>query len=149
MTNYEGFKLWQQLVSLYNVPTAAMRAGDFSSLLAQGNQLYYPFGRALGPNGSVNAAPIAGNIIPNSQLAPQSLQMLNYVPLPNQPGSGISNNYLAVDSEPVNKDQFTARIDWTESSKSSWFGRYSWTSEDSSVPTIGGAGSLLTTRASQ
>ena len=71
------------------------------------------------------------------------------MPPPNQPGNGVSNNYLAVTSQPVNKDQFTARIDWNESSKSSWFGRYSWTDEASSTPTIGGAGSRLTTRASQ
>ncbi len=75
--------------------------------------------------------------------------MLQYVPVPNQPGTGISNNYLAVDSDPINKDQFTARIDWNESSNSTWFGRYSWTNEDSSTPTIGGAGSTLTSRASQ
>ncbi len=49
MTNYEGFRVRQQVESLYNVPTLAMRSGDFSSLLAQGNQLYDPFGRYRRP----------------------------------------------------------------------------------------------------
>jgi hypothetical protein len=149
MTNFEGFNIRQQVVSLYNVPTAAMRNGDFSSLLSRGNQLYYPFGRTVGPNGVVNAVPIPGDRIPSSQLSPQSLQMLQYEPLPNQATTGISNNYLANDSEPTNKDQFTARIDWNQNAKSTWFGRYSWTSEDSIIPTIGGAGSRLDTNAQQ
>ena len=149
MTNFEAFKERQLANALYNVPTLAMRGGDFSPQLAQGDVIWDPAGRSVNANGSINASPIPGNIIPANRIPMQSLQMLQYVPAPNQPTSGILNNYLATDSTPVNKDQFTTRLDWVESPNSSWFFRYSWTDEDASTPTIGGAGSQLTTHADQ
>ncbi len=154
MANYEGFNQRQQTNTPYNVATLAMRNGDFSALLPQGIQLYYPNGRTLvaSPGGAVSVAgvqPIPGNVIPTSMLSPTSLQMLQYEPLPNQPTSGYVNNFLNVVGTPTDKNEFTTRIDWAESSKSSWFGRYSWTDESSSVPTLAGAGAATGTHAYQ
>ncbi len=154
MVNYEGFNQRQQTNALYNVATLAMRKGDFSELLPQGIQLYYPNGRSLvpGANGALTVAgvqPIPGNVIPTSQLSPTSLQMLQYEPLPNQPGGGFTNNFLNTVGTPTDKNEFTTRVDWAESSKSTWFGRYSWTDESSSVPTLAGAGAGIGTHAYQ
>jgi hypothetical protein len=49
----------------------------------------------------------------------------------------------------VDKDQFTQRIDFNESSNSQWFGRYSWTDELTVSPGVQKNGSILYTRASQ
>ncbi len=153
MVNYEGYNVRQQTNNLYNVATTAMRRGDFSALLP-GIQLYYPNGRSLvtSPGGTVTVAgvqPIPGNIIPTSMLSPTSLQVLQYEPLPNQPTSGYTNNFLNTVGTPTDKNEFTTRIDWAESSKSSWFGRYSWTDESSSVPTLAGAGAGIGTHGYQ
>ncbi|HEY1948772.1 MAG TPA: carboxypeptidase-like regulatory domain-containing protein [Bryobacteraceae bacterium] len=155
MVNYEGFNQRATSNSLYNVPTPAMRNGDFSGLLGpqyasygvtQPTQLYYPTGRAINANNAITGVtPIPGNIIPTSLIPPQSLQMLQYNPLPNQPAAGITSNYLNTVSLPVNKNEFMSRIDWVESSKSTWFGRYSWTGENANTPTLGGAGDALQT----
>ena len=154
MVNYEGFNQRQTTNSLYNVATLPMRRGDFSSLLSQGIQLYYPNGRTLvtSPSGGVSVTgvqPIPGNVIPTSMLSPTSLQILQYEPLPNQPTSGYTNNFLNTVGTPTDKNQFTTRVDWVESSKSSWFGRYSWTDENSSVPTLAGAGAAIGTHGYQ
>ncbi len=156
MVNYEGFNQRATSNTLYNVPTAAMRTGDFSALLGpqyasygvtSPTQLYYPTGRSI--NAATNTingvTPIAGNIIPTSLIPQQSLQMLQYEPLPNQPTTGITANYLNTVSLPVNKNEFMTRIDWVESSKSSWFGRYSSNDENGNAPTLAGAGNALQT----
>lgn len=153
MTNFEGFRQRATSNSLYSVPTLAMRNGDFSSLLTrQSTQLYYPGGRSQNPNGTYNVTPIAGNVIPTSAIDPRSLQMLNYLPLPNQPipaNQSPVNDYLLNASNPTDKDQFTVRIDWVESDKSSWFGRYSWTDESAFTPSLSLAGNTLATNAKQ
>jgi Carboxypeptidase regulatory-like domain/TonB dependent receptor len=125
MSNFEGFKLRQQAQELDSVPTAAMRSGNLSALL---------------PNTVIkdplnNNLPFPGNIIPTNRLDPIAQRLLAYDPLPNIPGAGLVNNYLELNNDPSNNNQFTQRIDWIESSKSSWFGRFSW--EDDSLVDAG------------
>ena len=77
MGNYEGFQLRNQRDTLYSVPSAAMRRGDFSELSAAIRD-------------PLTGAPFPGNIIPASRLDPISVNMLDYYPLPNQPTSASS-----------------------------------------------------------
>jgi hypothetical protein len=116
MGNYEGFRLRNQRQTVFSVPTVAMRNGDFSgiSTVIRDPQTGLPF---------------PGNVIPQNRISPISQKFLNYYPTPNQPTSGIVNNYLSVNQNYTDKDQITSRIDYTESPKSTWYGRYSWTSE--------------------
>jgi hypothetical protein len=130
-----------------------MRSGDFSSLIPRlGTQLYYPTGRSQNKDGSYNVTPIAGNIIPASLIPKQSTQMLQFLPIPNVPipaNGSPANDYLQNVNNTVDKDEFTARIDWNESSKSNWFGRYSWTSESGLSPGVSLDGGTLQTNGSQ
>jgi hypothetical protein len=48
------------------------------------------------------------------RLDPISLKMLEFYPAPNQPGSALVRNYLALDNNITNKDQFTSRVDFVE-----------------------------------
>jgi hypothetical protein len=150
MTNFEAFNQRSLSNTYYNFPTATMRNGDLSAGLGvAGGVIYDPLNRTTDANGVVTATPIPGNIIPTSRIAPDSIGMLNYVPLPNQPSSGVASDYLASPSVPLDKAQFTLRMDYNESAGSSWFGRYSWTDEGQVSPTIGGAGATLETNAEQ
>ena len=73
-----------------------------------------------------------------------------FSPLPNLPQTGLPNrNYQYVAKTPVDKDQFTGRIDFNESANSQWFGRYSWTDELTITPGVKLNGTVLYTRASQ
>jgi hypothetical protein len=127
MTNYEGFRQRTRGYGLYTTPTAAMRNGDFSSSLP-GNQLYDPATRSVA-GGQVSGDPFANNQIPKSRMDPVSLKLLEYWPAPNVPTSVLSNNYQLAQPAVTDKDQFTVRGDYNESSKSQWFGRYSRTEE--------------------
>jgi hypothetical protein len=121
----------------YTLPTAAEEAGNLSPIA---NIVYDP--STGGPSGSTKT-PFPGNIIPASRLDPISQRFLNYyaaaaLPLP-------TNNYQLSTSAPNNRDGFTLRMDFVESSKSQWTGRYSWGQEDQSSNGLGGIGTKILT----
>ena len=136
MGNYEGFRLRNQRQTIYSVPSVAMRNGDFSQI---STQLRDP----------LTNAPFPGNVIPSNRFSPVSLALLKYYPAPNQPTSSLANNYLAVNQNYTDKNQFTSRIDFVQSNKSTWYGRYSWTRESAFTGGLVQNGSIVATRAQQ
>ncbi len=132
MANYEGFRERRSGFAQATVADQAMRSGDFSnpSLL----DIYDPDTIRVDPN---NAAQFVADQFPNQQI-PQArfkqpfVQLLDFLPGPNIPGAitgDAANNYTRNTPEPLDWDQFTTRIDWNESAKSQWFGRYSYGTE--------------------
>ncbi len=101
--NYEMYRKHQGTDTLGTVPTAAMRAGDFSSLLT-GKQLGVdPLGRPIYENtiydpttarvvnGQTVTDPFPGNIIPASRFDPVALKIQALIPAPTRAGN--VNNY--------------------------------------------------------
>ena len=115
MSNYETLVQRQSQQAVYSVPTAAMQQGDFSAWPAI---IYQP---------NSGGVPYPGNIIPASQISPTSQQLLKYYVTPTLPG--FVNNYTQYNSSPFNRSAFIIRMDFAESAKSQWSGRYSWGSE--------------------
>ena len=128
LSNYEGFRVRQSANSLFTVATPQMRGGDFSFLQAT-TPIFNPASKTL-VNGVQSGTVFPGNRIPLTSINPVSLKLLQYMPLPNVITPSLANNYEAALQAPINKDQFTQRVDWLESDKSSWFGRFSWTDEN-------------------
>ncbi|MBI3681763.1 MAG: TonB-dependent receptor [Acidobacteria bacterium] len=71
------------------VPTSRMRQGDFSELLAVGQQyqLYDPATIAPAPNGRFSRQPIAGNVIPASRINATARRLMEFWPEPNNPAT--------------------------------------------------------------
>lgn len=118
MANYEALRRRQNFQSLYSVPTAAMFTGNFSGL---NTTIYDP----------TTKTPFPGNIIPSSRLDPTSQKLLAYYPPANIAGNGLQSNYVRSAASPNNRDGFILRMDFIESPKSQWSGRYSWGDENS------------------
>ena len=93
--------------------------------------------------------PFPGNQIPRNRLDPIAIKLLEWYPEPNIPGAGLSRNYLALQHHVTDKDQFTQRIDFVESSKSFWFGRFSWTDEYVLAPNLKDNGQVVETNVKQ
>jgi hypothetical protein len=110
MANYEGFKLRNQSQSYYTTFSDAFRRGDFSEVLP-GKIVRDP---------ANNNAPFPNNIIPAGRLDPFAIKLLDFYPSPNIPGAGLANNYLALDNNTQDKDQFLQRVDFVENAKSNW-----------------------------
>lgn len=110
--DYEAMRYRTQTVQQQNVPTQAMRNGDFSSLLP-GTIVH-----------DVDGTPFPGNKIPTSSFDPRAALILQFYPLPNQ--SGGCFNYVVNVPDPILSDQFDIRIDHTINTKQSVFGRWSY-----------------------
>lgn len=135
MTNYEALRREQSVLNTFTVPTAKMFTGDFSELLPS-TIIYDP----------TTGQPFAGNIIPGNRLDPISLKFLKYYNSANVLGT---NNFAQTSSQPLNRDGFVLRIDFIESSKSQWMGRYNWGDENTSTQGLNLAGTKVLTNYKQ
>lgn len=111
------------------VPSAAMKAGDFSGLPSN-FVIYNPFTRRPDTTaGRFRVDPFPGNKIPSNLFNPISKKVLDtYYPNPLQPGNADgTNNFLRPELQET-ADYYThsVRIDHNLSDKHRMFGRASW-----------------------
>jgi hypothetical protein len=159
MSNFEGYKDDKQFQTLYSVPSAAMRAGNFSELLgslgAINPQTGQPAGIIVDPTqcsvvGTTRTClPFAGNIIPAGRLNATSKQLLEFYPEPNNGTSALTNNHLSFQDREIDKKQYTQRMDFVQSSASTWMGRYSYGDEAELTPALKLNGTKLKTSVHQ
>jgi hypothetical protein len=138
MANYEALRRRQNFLSTYSVPTPAMFEGDFSAL---STTIYDP----------VTKLPFQDNKIPKERLDPNSLKLLKYYNSANGPGTTnpLTNNYTQFNSSPLNRDGFVLRLDYNESPKSQWMGRYSWGDENQTTQGLNLTGTKILTNYEQ
>lgn len=148
MSNYEAFRLRQTRVVTYSVPTPKMFAGDFSELLVP-NPPKRP--NAIIIYDPITGLPFPGNIIPSDRLDPTSLKFLKYYNSANGPGVEdiLISNFAQNNSNPVNRDGYVLRLDFNESPRSQWMGRYNWGDENTVTQGINLAGSKVLTNYEQ
>ena len=71
----------------------------------------------------LTSQPFPNNVIPTARLDPIAQKLLEFFPTPNLPEPAWRTTTWPLDNNVTNKDQFTQRIDFVESSRSNWFGR--------------------------
>lgn len=120
------------------IPSMAFRRGDLS---AGRNTVYDP---ATGdPTNGQGRAPFPGNIIPASRIDPIATKILGYLDAPNLPfvEATPSNNYFTLLPARKINDQFDVKIDWAQSDKNRFTGRFSFGRPTIfQAPTFGDAG---------
>ena len=110
----------------YTIPTAAMKTGDFSSLLPVA--LYDPNSTVIS-GATVTRNPIPGNKIPQSEFDPAAAKLMALYPATNQAiatGAYPVNDYFVDTAGSQNTNQGDLRIDHRLSDKDSVFGTMSW-----------------------
>jgi hypothetical protein len=128
MFNWEGLRERKSLTASPSVPLTAWRTGDFSQLRdASGNlvPIYDPATRVFDAAGNVLQAPtqFPGNIIPANRIHQASKKLLEFYPLAEFERTGA--NFTNHEARTVEADQYTYRLDFSESSRSNWFFRHS------------------------
>jgi hypothetical protein len=79
-----------------------------------------------------------------------SVQAMNeFWPLPNLNTLTVSNNLYIPQKTIIDKDQFNERIDFNESAKSQWFGRFGWTDDFTVLPQLPLSGTTIYTTSKQ
>lgn len=145
MGNYEAYRKRGNTTGTFSLAPAAVQNGDFSGIA---NKIYDPESRVLDADGkTITATQFPGNIIPQNRISPISKQLLQFYQQPTTGGS--TNNFIEPLARPQNRDQFILRLDFVESSRSNWAGRYSWGDENESSPGLNLNGSALFTNLEQ
>ena len=130
--NFEANPFKVPSPNIVTVPTAKMRTGDFSDLLALGSQyqIYNPFTTRPHPTqaGRFIRDPFPGNIIPAQMLNASALKILEYFPLPNQAGTSDGQQNFQNPTAVAFETYYTAtgRVDHNISPKHRIYGRFSW-----------------------
>ena len=120
-TSWEQFRLRTGSVLTTTVPETAFRQGDFSSLLAEGIQLYDPY--TVTATGARTA--YKNNQIPVAEFSKAATVMWDkYFVAPTGPGS--VNNFTSATSSGGNNNEFVARVDQNISSTTRLFGRFTY-----------------------
>lgn len=98
--SYYGTRGQSAFYNVGTVPTAAERSGDFSQTLINGvvPTIYNP----------ATGAPFPGNVIPSSLINPAAAGLLQYIPLPNLPGT--VQNFDFVTAVPADTDNVSIRL---------------------------------------
>jgi hypothetical protein len=118
--DYQGLRINQGQTYVSTVPSAKMRAGDFSEI---NRTIYDP----LNPG-----TPFAGNIIPSNRFDPASRNIISQLyPEPNAAGSRSStgqtiNNYVINPVLQRQDNQFDVKLDHNVSANNRAFVRYSF-----------------------
>jgi len=113
------------------VPTMDERAGNFSQAF---NALTNASATIYDP---LSGAPFAGNVIPQYRLNSAALDLLNFYPQPNFPGSS-RYNYQAPIVSISNRTNINSRIIETINTKNQVAGNFAWQGSNSSTPNLFG-----------
>lgn len=114
MGAYEGVRSDAFSTPFNSVPTALMRQGNFSEI------------NAVIKN-PLTGQPFPGNIIPQSQLSPVALKLLDFYPTPNRAGTTAAVNNLQSQSATRDEnDQLLVRGDQNLGNKVRLSVRYNW-----------------------
>jgi hypothetical protein len=131
MYGYEG--IWSFDPSPWvveSVPTAAMRGGDLSSLLALGSryQIYDPYSVQPAAGGLFSRAPVPNNIIPPSRINPAARKIAELWDAPNQAGTvDGTNNYQKGKNAQDTYWNHIVRVDHNISEKQRFYVRTNFT----------------------
>jgi hypothetical protein len=117
--SYEGSTDHEYGHQLQTVPTAAIKSGDMSGSTTP---IYDP---GTGTASGAGRTPFAGNSIPASRIDPIALSLSNLLPLPNVPGSALTNNYDGSGNYTYGRHRGDAKMNWNPTSRLTTFARFS------------------------
>jgi hypothetical protein len=131
MVSFEGLRESAFASSTRTVPTTLERQGDFSQSFAANGQLiriFNPFTTRPNPSGGFIRDQFPDNRIPRALWDPVALNVLQYYPLPNQPGDPVTgrNNYVSTGTANLTTDNIDVRVDRNLRADARGFVRYSY-----------------------
>jgi hypothetical protein len=114
------------------VPNPVFRGGNFSGDVngfGQPVMIYNPFTTRANPSGNgFIRDPFPGNVIPAELISPVAQNMMGFFPMPNTAGTGPThqNNYVSTDSNRIQKNTWSARLDHNFTDDTRFFLRFSY-----------------------
>ena len=138
--DYAALRTGRGIATVNSVPTAQMKNGDFSQLIAAGGPNLMIFDprstRAVPGSNTPVRDPFPGNIMPASAINPVGRNVLSIYPTPNSTGrvNGLFDNFTSVPNRTVTDNVYTGRFDHVVSSKDNIFFRYTYNNYNLQAP---------------
>ena len=136
MTNYEALRRRQSVLNTFTVPTDQDVRRRLQRLASLYDHLRSDHGAAL-PGQHHSHQPVGPDLA-------EVFEILQFRQLPSE-----RNNFAQTSSQPFNRDGFVLRMDFIESSKSQWMGRYNWGDENTVTQGLNLAGTKVLTNYEQ
>lgn len=136
--SYEGVRQVNPSSSFFSVPTAKIKAGDFSEVP---NPIYDP----ASINAAGERAAFPNRQIPASRISPVAQKILAFYPTATLPG--IANNFFSQQGGRPSDNAYSARVDHRFTDRHNIFGRYSW--NDRVIPSANHFGNAASPNAGQ
>ena len=120
--NYERNNHFEQ----DTVPTAKMRNGDFSEVLAV-NPNFHLYDPATGNADGTGRTEFPGAVIPADRINGISRQIQALYPAPNDPGTnnGLQNNLFLARAPKADRDNYDVKVNWNRSASHQIFAKFS------------------------
>ncbi|HEU4927206.1 MAG TPA: TonB-dependent receptor [Vicinamibacterales bacterium] len=127
--SYEGYIGRQELFTFFNVPSAAIRNGDFSNALNANGTLQRIYDPLSGDQATgTGRVQFDNNIIPVGRMNALSRRLQDLYPLPNVEGTGaggFTNNYRTTRHAFTDRHNYDAKVNWNRTSSHQLWGKYS------------------------
>lgn len=123
---YQGFRFSSPARIYYNVPSEAMRRGDFSGREVLGGQIFDPATTHFDPSTNLFVrTPFPGNIIPSSRIDRRMLEYINGTNLPLPTGTDQARfNIMNATAQRINQEEWQLRMDHQFSTRDTVWFRY-------------------------
>ncbi len=126
--SFEGYKQTSTTNQFFNVPDAALRAGDFRGAVNADGSVQVIYDPATGnPQTGEGRTPFPNNVIPAERLHSISKQLLGLYPMPNNPGfgdGGFSSNYFRPEDRTTDRKNYDFKVNYNRSSAHQIWGKY-------------------------
>jgi hypothetical protein len=127
--SYEGYKSEQSLFTFFNVPNAALRAGDFSGAVNANGSTQIIYDPLTGNADGTGRLPFPGNRIPDNRIDPIARKILNLFPMPNTNGigaGGLTNNYQRQETRTTDRHNYDLKLNWNRTASHQLWGKFSY-----------------------
>lgn len=116
----------QGLFSTYTVPTAKMRTGDFSEVLAF-NPTFRIYDPATGTSDGRNREFFPGAVIPANRMSDIAKKIQAVYPAPNNPGTnnGLQENLFLPRQPKADRDNYDGKVNWNRTPHHQIWGKFS------------------------
>jgi len=124
--SFEGNYERNSRFDTYTVPTAKMRAGDFSEVLAI-NPNFKLFDPSTGDANGNGRKEFPGAVIPSNRINGIAAQIQALYPAPNNVGTnnGLQNNLFLPRTPTADRDNYDVKVNWNRSSTHQLFAKFS------------------------
>jgi hypothetical protein len=125
--SYEGFFERSSDIAFYDVPTTALRNGDFSNARNSDGSVQVIYDPMTGNEDGTGRQPFRNNVIPADRMNPVARDVLELYPLPNagDDAHDATRNYTQQNDTKVDRNNFDVKINWNRSSSHQIWGKYS------------------------